>query len=122
MLQCARRHQPSDGEEQVQIVIFDCGLHDPCTELIFVTINQRTKRICSTKEIGGVFETSAFAELKNMLSPQFQLENIIDSASVAPAPLAMTTKAAEIILGTFGGILGLMCIIGVTVLCYYWNR
>ncbi|KRY21465.1 Hepatocyte growth factor-regulated tyrosine kinase substrate [Trichinella patagoniensis] len=90
--------------------------------LIFVAVNIQTKRVCRSSDLGEIFAKENIRRLKERLAPALLVQNVQEMVSPSTLLFGRRLQMSEIVLISVGCFIGLACLVGVLVLCYYWNR
>ncbi|KRZ29631.1 Hepatocyte growth factor-regulated tyrosine kinase substrate [Trichinella pseudospiralis] len=89
--------------------------------LIFVAVNIQTKRACRSSDLGEIFAKENIRRLKERLGPALLVQNVQEMVSPSTLLFGRRLQMSEIVLISVGCFIGLACLVGVLVLCYYWN-
>ncbi|KFD67683.1 hypothetical protein M514_08537 [Trichuris suis] len=92
-------------------------------DLIFVAVNEHSKRVCRTAELQDLFTKESLARLKSLSSDSsFHLIGMHEMIPVVSSNFGRRLQTSEIILIVVGCFICSISLLGVAILCYYWKR
>uniref|UniRef100_A0A5S6QZP5 Cadherin domain-containing protein n=1 Tax=Trichuris muris TaxID=70415 RepID=A0A5S6QZP5_TRIMR len=100
----------------------DNGFAKSATDLVFVAVNQHSKRVCRTAELRDLFTKESVSRLKASSDPSVQFIGMHEMAPVVSSNYGRRLQTSEIILIVVGCFICSICLLGVAILCYYWKR
>ncbi|CDW54646.1 Protocadherin-15, partial [Trichuris trichiura] len=111
----------ADG--RAALLYLDERVHFCRIDLVFVAVNEHSKRVCRTAELQDLFTKESVARLKSLSSDSsFQLIGLHEMIPVASSNFGRRLQTSEIILIVVGCFICSISLLGVAILCYYWKR
>ncbi|KJH46728.1 cadherin domain protein [Dictyocaulus viviparus] len=96
------------------------------TDMYLYAVDPDTKKICKKNEFRKLFESSSMAVVANKAQPWLQIEKIDEIVNEGTdddeETLSNSWKTASILLIGFAALIAVGSLVGLCVVCLYWNR